>query len=343
MVNHNYWLGKNVFITGINGFIGGNLAKTLVSKGANVFGLLRNRRKDTLLHYEDIADKVTLIRGDLINKDLLQRIISEEQINCVFHLAAQVEIGVGINNPFLTFETNIKGTYCLLEAIEQYSQTIESVVVASSDKAYGAYGRDKMPYKEDYPLIPIYPYDVSKACADMIAKCYTSNIYNLPIIITRFCNIFGPGQLNFSALIPDAVRSALGYSTFIPRGSGDQGRDFIYIEDVVDLYIVIAESLAKNPEKYAGEIFNAGTNSMISVRSIIEDIFSIVGNDKALDKVKEQMIGKKTTGEIDCQYMDFEKVNKYFGWEPKHQFKDGIIKSIEWYKLYLKEKYGSHT
>jgi CDP-glucose 4,6-dehydratase len=331
----NYWQGKNVFITGINGFIGGNLAKKLNSIGANVFGLLRNKKHDTLLYFENIATKVTLIEGDLTDRDLITRIISEEEINAVFHLAAQVEIGIGIKNPYLTFETNTRGTYSLMEAIRLFPDTIRSVVVASTDKSYGSYGKEKMPYKEDYPLIPIYPYDVSKACADMIARSYASDVYRLPIVVTRFCNIYGPGQLNFSAIIPDAIRSALGFTTLIPRGDGKQIRDFIFVDDVVELYLLISESLSKDPQKYAGEIYNAGTNSPKSIKEVVEDTYNFVGNTKDLEKVIRLMAGKETTGEIACQYMDFEKVNKSFGWKPSHEFKDGIEKTIEWFKKYL--------
>ena len=279
-----YWLGKNVLITGINGFIGGNLAKLLVEKGANVFGLIRNAKHDTLLFYENLNEKITLIEGHITDKELLTRIISEEQIQSVFHLAAQVEVGVGITNPYLTFETNIKGTYALLEAVRNCPQTISSVIVASSDKAYGSYPQSKMPYQEDYPLRPQYPYDVSKACADIIAQCYTNEIYQLPIVVTRFCNIFGPGQLNFSALIPDSIRACLGHGTFVPRGNGRQIRDFIYVGDVVDLYLRIAESLAKNPGAVRGQIYNAGTNSPRSVREILETVYTLSGPDQRIQE-----------------------------------------------------------
>ena len=341
MTEKNKWVGKNVFITGINGFIGGNLANKFVALGANVFGLIRNRNMRTFLYYEGIADKVTLIKGDLTDKDLLVRIISEEQINYVYHLAAQVEVGVGMINPFDTFEVNVKGTYSLLEAVRLCPESVKAMIVASTDKAYGQYGIDQMPYKEDYPLIPIYPYDVSKACADMISRSYASDIYNLPIVVTRFCNIYGPGQLNFSALLPDAIRSALGYTTFIPRGSGEQIRDFIYVDDVAELYTVIGAELAIDPSKYVGEVFNAGTNSPISVKSVIEEIYNAVSNEKDLQKVIERMEGKKTVGEIQQQYMDFEKVNQYFGWKPKHSLKEGMAKTIEWFKGYLADNYNS--
>ncbi len=341
MKNNNYWFGKNVLITGINGFIGGNLAKQLVSKGANVYGLIRNAKHDTLLYFEEIDKKITLIEGDLTDKDLFARIISEEQIQSVFHLAAQVEVGVGLANPYLTFETNIRGTYSLLEAIRQCPQTIESVIVASTDKSYGSYPREKMPYQEDYPLLPKYPYDVSKACADMITQCYATEIYKLPIIVTRFCNIYGPGQLNFSAIFPDSIRACLGYGTFVPRGNGQQVRDFIFVEDVVDLYLRMGEDLAKQPEKFRGHIYNAGTNTPTSVRTVLETVYKLTGKEKDFQQILEVMKGKETTGEIDCQYMGFDKVKEHFGWSPKHSFSEGVAKTIEWFQGYLKYKYGS--
>ena len=337
-MNDNFWKGKNIFITGINGFIGSNLAKLLISCGANIFGLVRNPDKRTLLFFEDISKAVVLIEGDLCDKELISRIISEEQIDTIFHLAAQVEVGVGLDNPYLTFETNVRGTYTILEAVRSYPKNIKSVVVASSDKAYGSYDKNMMPYKEDYPLIPKYPYDTSKACADLIAKSYANDIYKLPIVVTRFSNIFGPGQLNFSAIVPDGIRSAMKISEFIPRSDGSAIRDFIYVEDVCDLYLKIAQNIAleKNKTIY-GEVFNAGTNSPISMKQVITKIFESFNNTKDLEKIHKLMEGKVTEGEIDTQYMDYEKVNKFFGWSPTHNFEEGLAKTIEWYKSYLQK------
>lgn len=336
---NSYWFNKNVLITGINGFIGGSLAKKLIENGANVFGILRNNNQDTFLYYEKINKQVVLINGDILDTYFIARIIAEEQINNIFHLAAQVEVGVGLANPYLTFENNIKGTYSLLEAIRQNSQSIESVVIASTDKSYGSYPKDKMPYKEDYPLRPIYPYDVSKACADMIAQSYASEVYELPIVVTRFCNIFGPGQLNFSAVFPDSIRACLGYGEFVPRGNGQQIRDFIFIDDVVDLYLRIGEKLALSPEKFRGEVYNAGTNAPISVRKVLETVYQLTNKEVEFDMVLEVMKTKETFGEIDCQYMDYEKVNKHFGWSPSHTFHEGVVKTIDWFQGYLKNKH----
>lgn len=336
-----YWFGKNVLITGVNGFIGGNLAKKLVDSGANVLGLMRNAKRDTQLFYEQLDKKITLIDGNITDKDQIAGVISEERVHSVFHLAAQVEIGVGLTNPFLTFETNVRGTYSLLEAIRQSRYPIESIVVASTDKSYGSYPMDKMPYKEDYPLQAVYPYDVSKACADMIARCYASDVHKLPIVVTRFCNIFGPGQLNFSAVIPDAIRACLGYGVFVPRGNGEQVRDFIFIEDVVDLYLRIGEILGTNPQTICGQIFNAGTNAPKKIRDVLEAVYMLTGRQRAFEDVLRDMKGKATTGEIDYQFMDYEKANRYTGWAPKHTFNEGLAKTIEWFRGYLSYKYES--
>jgi CDP-glucose 4,6-dehydratase len=328
----NYWYGKNVFVTGINGFIGGNLAKDLLQKGANVFGLIRNVSEKTFLYFENIAKDVIIIKGDITDKDLMCRIVSEEKINIVYHLAAQVEVGVGLQNPYLTFETNIRGTYTLLEAIRLHRDLIESAVFASTDKAYGSYSPNKMPYKEDYPLLPKYPYDTSKACADMIAQAYANKVFNIPLVVTRFSNIYGPGQLNFSALIPDSITAALGYSKFIPRGDGSMIRDFIFVEDVVDLYLRIGETISHDPENISGEIFNAGTNDPILVRDMLKKVYTLAGNKGDFQDILTLMKEKKTIGEIQCQYMNYDKVNKYFNWKPNHSLDDGLNKAIEWYR-----------
>ena len=235
----NFWSNKNVLITGICGFIGSNLTKSLVSLGANVIGITRTTHTNSLLHYEGLNNKVKLVSTDLNDLPALIGLIGENRIDHVFHLAAQVEVGVGLTNPYLTFESNTRATYTLLEAARLSGTNLSSIVIASTDKSYGSYSADKMPYREDFPLLAMYPYDVSKACADMIAQSYATEIFNLPVVVTRFSNIYGPGQLNFSALFPDVIRSALGYSVFEPRGNGMQQRDYLYIDDVVDLYLKI--------------------------------------------------------------------------------------------------------
>jgi len=329
------WSGKNVLITGINGFIGGNLAEACVASGANVFGLIRNHNPRSYLFHENLNRQVTLVEGDLADKDLLTRVIGEEQIDTVFHLASQVEVGVAASHPQLTFETNVRGTYQLLESVRLADSTVRAVVVASSDKAYGSYPRGKMPYRETYPLIPRFPYDVSKACADMIAQSYATELYRLPILITRFSNIYGPGQLNFSAVMPDAIRACLGYGKFVPRGDGTQVRDFLYVKDVVELYLAMAEALAQRPERLRGRVFNAGTRHPLSIREVLTILYRLTGRESCLPALYRAMRKRKTSGEIDCQYMDYSTVRREFGWTPRTRFVEGVKETVDWYRGYF--------
>ncbi len=335
---NSFWKNKNVLITGVTGFIGGNLAKNILNFDGNIFGIIRNENPNSYLFHEGINKKIRLINGDLSDQNFLLNTITEQQIDIIFHLAAQVEVGVGLINPFLTFETNVRGTYNLMEACriaKKSGQNIESIVVASSDKAYGEYPIDKMPYRETYPLLPKYPYDTSKACADMICNSYSIEEYGLPIIITRFANIYGPGQMNFSAIVPDSIRSALGYSIFEPRSDGSMVRDFIFSNDVCELYMLIAQELSNNPEKLSGQIFNAGSNDPIDMKSLIIKIYNKLENSKDLKVVLNKMEGKKTKGEIQHQHMSFDKVYEYFDWKPKNSIDEGIEKSVKWYRKIL--------
>ncbi len=333
----NFWKNKNILITGINGFVGSNLAKTLINYDANVLGLIRNLNHNSLLYYEKINKKCTIVKGELINKDLIKRIIHENNIEIIFHLAAQVEVGLALKNPFDTFETNIRGTYSLLDVINNNQNKIKSIIIASSDKAYGNYPESLLPYKEDYALLPKFPYDVSKASADLIAQSYCQKPFKLPIIITRFANIYGPGQLNFSALIPDLIRSALNYSKFEPRSDGTLKRDYLFIDEVIDLYLKISEKQYTHPLKYSGEIYNAGSRNFYNVQEIVNKIFLKLKNEKELKVILNKMKNKKTTGEIINQYMDYNKVNKSFGWKPKINIDKGLDVTIKWFKKYLKK------
>ena len=334
----NIMYNQNVLVTGVTGFVAGNLVKELDKIESNIFGIVRNENPHCFLTFENLDKKIRIIKGDLSDVDFLYNLITENDIKYVFHLAAQVEVGVAITNPYLTFETNIRGTYNLLEACRRSKdsgQDIKSIIVASSDKAYGEYPVDKMPYKENYPLIPKYPYDTSKACADMISKSYSIEEYGLPIVITRFANIYGPGQLNFSAIVPDSIRSALGYTKLIPRSNGLMVRDFLYVEDVSNLYILIAQELSIN-KSIKGEIFNAGSNLPINIKSLVSIIYKLLKNNSELERIINEMDGKETVGEIFHQHMSYEKVYQFFGWKPNHSLEQGIKLSIDWYDKYLK-------
>ena len=329
-----FWRNKTVLITGINGFVGGNLAKHLLSCGAIIIGITNSNKKNKFLKFENIIDKIKLHTVDIKNYDKLSKIFSLYKIDICFHLAAQVDVNIARLNPYNTFETNIKGTYNLLELLRNHD-SIKSIIIASSDKAYGEYKSQDLPYTEKHDLRPIYPYDVSKASADLISKSYSSNLYKMPIIITRFANIFGPGQLNFTALIPDCILANLGYRKFIPRGSGINKRDFLFVDDVSDLYICLAYNLC-NEKKFIGEVYNAGTGDGYRVKDIIKKICSLNNNKKLYDEIKKDLRNKKLIGEITHQFMNHKKISKDFNWMPKHNLADGLMKSIIWYKKFLK-------
>lgn len=329
-----FWKNKKVLITGIDGFVGSNLAKRLVTEGANVHGIVQKKNKRSLLYFEGINKNCKLYRGDLINQKFVQSII-KKNFEVVFHLAAQVEVGVANLNPFNTWESNIKGTYTILNGLLN-NKKIKSIIIASSDKSYGTYPKSLLPYKENYSSRAVYPYDVSKACVDMICKSYSSNLYKLPIITTRFSNIYGPGQLHFSALIPDVVRSIILKKDFIPRGDGNDLRDYLYISDIVDLYLLLSKRLYLRPS-LRGEVFNAGINKPIKVRDVVKKFYLLKEKKTELNKIFKLMKSKKTKGEIPFQYMDHKKLKKYFGWSPKYKFENTLDEVFEWYKRYFSE------
>ena len=276
----NFWKNKNVLITGVGGFVGSNLAKDLLKNKARIIGLTKNKKIDSLLYYEGLDRKIELIFGEITDKELLKSILLKYNIDICFHLAAQVEVGLARKYPYLTWETNIRGTYTLLETLRENKKKIRSIIIASSDKAYGNYPSKLLPYKENYELKANYPYDTSKACADMIAKSYSSKLFKLPIVITRFANIYGPGQLNFSALIPDVIKSCLLKKTFIMRSDGESIRDFVHVYDIVELYKLLSKNLYLNPKKFSGEVFNAGTNIKHKIKDVVKKIFLITQKKK---------------------------------------------------------------
>tara|TARA_B110000483_G_C18160547_1_gene529141 strand:+ start:328 stop:1353 length:1026 start_codon:yes stop_codon:yes gene_type:complete len=335
--NKTFWKEKNVLITGAAGFVGSNLSKNLSSQGAKVVGLVQSKRKESLLFYEKIDKKINLVFGDINDRALLKKILIKFKIEVCFHLAAQVEVGLAKQDPFGTWETNVRGTYSLLETIRENKKNIKSVIVASSDKAYGEHGIEKMPYQENYNLQPIFPYDTSKACADMIAKSYTSKLFNLPIIISRFSNIYGPGQLNFTAIIPDAIVSCIKNTKLTLRGNGETIRDFIHVDDIVDVYKLLAENLYLFPKKYSGEVFNAGTNSPKKIKDVVKAIYYYKNKYTEFKKTIKNIKKNKTTGEISVQFMDFKRLHKYFKWKPKRKFEKTLPSLFKWYVSYLKK------
>jgi len=321
MMIKRYWRKKTVLISGFEGFLGSHLSKKMISLGAKVLGIdIKVRRKETILAPDDYK-KIRVIKGNVTNYKLLEGTIKRYRVNVVFHLAAEAIVGKCKDAPLKTFATNIEGTWNILEACRN-SKTIQSLIIASSDKAYGSH--KKLPYSEEATLIGSHPYDVSKSCADLIAQAY-SHTYGLAVAITRCGNIYGPGDFNFSRIIPDAIRCALSEKTLLIRSDGKFTRDYVFVEDVVNGYILLAEKLQEL--KLGGGAFNFSNESPISVIGLVKQIFP------AAHKKPNYRILNKAKYEIREQYLSAKKARRILNWKPKHNLASGLEKTINWYAL----------
>jgi len=317
-----FWKNKHVLITGYEGFLGSHLTKALLDYQANVFGLdILTHRKNTILRPD--FSRINIIRGSVENYGLVERIINENKIEFIFHLAATSLVGVALDKPLKAFSTNISGTWNVLEASRQ-AKFIEGVIIASSDKAYGIHKR--LPYRENFALCGVHPYDVSKSCADLLAYTYF-HTYQLPVCVTRCGNIFGPGDFNFSRIAPDTIRSALKNKTLIIRSDGKFTRDYIYIEDVIGGYLILAQKMQKL--KLFGEAFNFSNENPISVLELVKKIY------KMSDKKPSYKIIGKAKYEIKHQYLSSKKAKKILGWKPKYTLQEGLKRTISWYKIFF--------
>ncbi len=321
MTVNNFWKDRAVFITGATGFVGSSLAARLVGLGARVIALVRDEVAESNFYRLKLEKSVTTVRGSLEEYALLERAINEYAVEAVYHLGAQAIVGAANRSPLSTFRANIEGTWNLLEACRG-KDSLQSIIIASSDKAYGTH--KELPYREDYSLNPEYPYDVSKACADLIARSYF-NTFQLPIVVTRFANIYGPGDVNYSRIVPDTIRTALAGRPPIIRSDGTPERDYLYIDDVIDLYLLLAERI----EDTRGEVFNAGHNKPVRVLELVETILRLVGKPDLQPVIQ----GKgNPVGEIDRQWLDGTKAKEKLGWSPRVELEDGISLTINWYK-----------
>ncbi len=319
------WQDLNVFVTGADGFIASWLAKELVESGANVTIITRDLRKNPGYKLLKIEDKVNIVIGDIVNYSTVERVLNEYSIDTCFHLAAQALVQTANRSPLSTFESNIKGTWNVLEA-SRVTETVKRIVVASSDKAYGI--QEKLPYTEDNPLLGSFPYDASKACTDILSRCYFKT-YSLPVAITRNANIYGGGDMNFSRIVPDAIRCMLTQKEFLIRSDGTLERDYMYVKDAVNAYLTLAKNLHR--KEVRGEAFNFGTGKPISVKSLVNKIADIGGKQYNL---KIKILGE-AKNEINRQYLDSSKAKSILGWLPKYSFENGLKETINWYKSYL--------
>lgn len=321
-----FWKGKNVLITGFEGFVGSHLTKVLLKTKARIVGLdIKTFRKETILTKEDYR-KFIVYKGSVTNFKFLKEILEKHTINIIFHLAAEAIVERSYRNPRRAFETNIKGTWQVLEAARQKGG-FEAIIIASSDKAYGEH--KKIPYTEDAPLVANHPYDVSKSCADLIASTY-AHTYNLPVVVTRCGNIYGPGDFNFSRIVPDAFRSIILEQTLKVRSDGNFVRDYVYIDDIINGYTKIAELV--RIKSLNGEAFNFSNEEPISVLALIDKI----GNTGIIRKKLRYKIMDIAKAEIKKQFLSSAKAKRILNWQAKYSLEEGLKKTAAWYLNYFR-------
>ncbi len=320
----------SVLVTGAYGLLGSWLVKELLARGARVCVIRRDRRVHSALESMDLERQVNVVDGDICAEGLVLRTLTEYEVQSVFHLAAQTIVPTANHSPISTFETNIRGTWTVLEGCRLHGA--KRVIVASSDKAYGA--QDSLPYTERCALAPRYPYDVSKAASDLIARSYW-HTWRLPVAVTRFANLYGGGDVNGSRLVPEAVTAALSGRRPVVRSDGSPERDFLYVEDAVAAYLSIWEALGRRGEggsagssRAAGEPFNAGGGGTHRVGEVVKLICQLVGTG-----LEPEIRGQGAPrGEIDRQWVDYSKLRSVTGWEPRVSLEQGLKLTIDWYR-----------
>jgi CDP-glucose 4,6-dehydratase len=319
------WREHSVFVTGATGFIGSWLVRELLQQGAGVIALVRDWDPQSTLIRSGDVHKVRVVSGALEDYATLERAINEHEPDTVFHLGAQTLVGTALRNPLATFETNIRGTYNLLEACRVHRSIVKRVVVASSDKAYGE--AERLPYTEETPLNARHPYDVSKSCPDLIAFTYAWT-YGLPVNVTRCGNVYGGGDLNWSQLVPSTIRSVLRNQRPVLRSDGTFTRDFIFVSDVVQAYMLLAAHTGH--DGLLGEGFNFGLQSRVTVMEITQSILRLMGRADL-----QPVIANNASGEIKDQSLDAGKARRLLGWTPQYSLQAGLVETIRWYRDYL--------
>lgn len=318
-----FWRDVPVFVTGCTGLLGSWLTHELAERGAYVVGLVRDNIPRTNFHRLHLEERITIVRGKVEDYFLLERTLNEYEIDTVLHLAAQTIVPIANRNPLSTFETNIRGTWNVLEACRR-APTVKRIVVASSDKAYGEQ-RD-LPYREDAPLRGAHPYDVSKSSADLVALAYWST-YRLPICVTRCGNLFGGGDLNFNRIVPGTIRSALRSQPPIIRSDGTPKRDYFYARDAAYAYLTLAEQM--NRLDCYGEAFNFSNEQPLAVLEMTEHILRLMKKTEL-----KPIIRNEASGEIRDQYLSAQKARRILGWTPKYTLEEGLQETIQWYEAY---------
>jgi CDP-glucose 4,6-dehydratase len=322
-----FWLDRPVLITGCTGLLGSWMTIALAEAGAQVVGLIRDEVPHSHLRRSGYQARITTVRGDVTDYTLVERTLNEYEIETVLHLAAQTIVTIANRAPLSTFDTNVRGTWTVLEAA-RHSPTVGRLIVASSDKAYGA--QTTLPYTEDMALRACHPYDVSKACADLIGHAYAAT-YGLPVAITRCANLFGGGDLNWNRIVPGTIRSALRGEPPLIRSDGSPQRDYLYVQDAVRAYLMLAEQLDR-PE-VQGQAFNFGTDRPRTVLEMVETIIALSNHPD----LKPVVLGE-ASNEIQDQYLDSSKAVEHLDWRPTYTLREGLRRTMAWYRAFLTDR-----
>lgn len=319
-----FWQGRSVLVTGCTGLLGSWMTQELLSRGARVVGLVRDWVPHSRLFTESLFNQIVTVRGRVEDIAILERIISEYEIDTVFHLAAQTIVGVANREPLATFEANIKGTWNILEACRRVGN-VSRILIASSDKAYG--DQDDLPYDETTSLQGQHPYDVSKSCADLISGTYYTS-YGLPVCITRCGNFYGGGDLNFNRIVPGTIRSILHNERPIIRSDGTFIRDYFYVKDGVLAYLHLAEQMDR--AEILGEAFNFSNELQITVIELVEKILQTMGREDL-----EPVILDRANNEIKHQYLSAQKARELLHWQPQYSLDEALVETVDWYREFL--------
>ncbi|MBI2930697.1 MAG: NAD-dependent epimerase/dehydratase family protein [Planctomycetes bacterium] len=314
-----FWNGRRVLVTGATGILGGWLTKALTDAGADPAILQRDHVPHSNFMRLGLDKRVSIVRGELESYRDVERALAEYEIEICFHLGAQAIVPVANRSPMSTFESNIKGSWNVLEAA-RHTKTLRRLVFASSDKAYG--DLPTLPYTEDMPLRGSHPYDCSKSCADLLAQCYAAT-YRLPVTIVRCGNLYGGGDLNWNRIIPGTIRSILREERPIIRSDGTPLRDYLYVQDAVSAYLACGE------KDGAGEAFNFGTETPTSVLDVVKTVLKIMRSDLKPD------VRNEASNEIAKQWLSSAKAREKLGWKPAYDLDRGLRETCEWYREFL--------
>ncbi|TVR84847.1 MAG: NAD-dependent epimerase/dehydratase family protein [Rhodospirillales bacterium] len=323
-----YWTRKSVLVTGCTGLVGAWLVDALVARGATVVGLVRDMVPRSNLYRLGLDRHIAIARGDVCDFDCVLRVLNEYEVDTVFHLAAQTIVGIANRAPLSTFDTNIRGTWNVLEAA-RHTPTLARLVIASSDKAYGA--QEDLPYREDAPLVGLHPYDASKSCADLLSQAY-HHAYRLPVGISRCGNIFGGGDLNFNRIVPETMRAVFYGERPVIRSDGSPTRDYLFVEDVAEAYIALARAL--DDPAHHGKAFNFSYEQPQTVLEIVNHALELLGRGDLLPDVRGSGLPQ---GEIPHQFLSAERAREELGWRPRFGLDQGLRLTYRWYEALFRD------